>query len=483
MHCLIEPELRHGMDFLAERYLAYRPISLKSLAGEDKKLDMRSVPLEQLARYAAEDADVTWRLHQVLEGALEESGQARVYWEIEAPLVPVLVEMEHEGIRIDPDALRQMSRRLEALMEESGRQIEDLVGHSFNLNSPQQLGRILFEELALDDRPRKTPKGQYATSSDVLVSLKDRHPVVPLILDYRMAAKLKSTYTDTLPGAIRGRTGRVHTTYHQLATATGRLNSQNPNLQNIPVRTAMGQEIRKAFVPRDSGHVLLSADYSQIELRIIASMSGDEELIRAFRQGEDVHSAAASKIFGVFPEAVTPELRNQAKMANYGVAYGVTAHGLAQRLGISRKEASGIIDGFYSQFPKVREYVDRTVAFALEHGYVETLAGRRRPIRDIDSANATQRAAAERNAVNTTIQGTAADMIKLAMIGIGRALEDGGWRTRMLLQVHDELLFDLRREEEQEIRPMVEREMKEALRLDVPLEVGMGTGPHWLSAH
>ena len=484
MHSLVEPELRHGMDYLAEKYLAYRPVPLSALIGEgEDAAAMLQVDLDRLAEYAAEDADVTWRLFGRLERELEASGQQEVYHRVEAPLIRVLVEMEHEGIRVDPGVLRRFSGVLEQRLASLEREVFDLAGMEFNLNSPAQLGRVLFEDLKLVGRPRKTRTGQYSTSIEVLDSLRDRHPIVSRILDYREAAKLKSTYTDTLPESIRKRTGRVHTTFHQLATATGRLNSQNPNLQNIPVRTVLGQEIRKAFIPRDEDHVLLSADYSQIELRIIASMSGDEYLMRAFREGVDVHSSAAARIFDVFPEMVTPRQRNQAKMANYGVAYGVTAHGLAQRLGISRKEASLVIEGFFRQFQGVRTYIERTLEFAREHGYVQTMMGRRRTIRDIASANAVQRAAAERNAVNATIQGTAADMIKIAMIRIQQAIEEKRWRSRMLLQVHDELLFDLHRREEEPMRAMVEREMKGALELKVPLEVNLGTGTHWLSAH
>ena len=483
MHCLIEPEQRHGMDYLAERYLAYSPIPITTLIGEKGDQDMLSVPLPQLTEYAAEDADVTWRLHECLYPKLQESGQESVYFEIEAPLVPVLVEMECEGVRLDPDALAQFSEQLATQIGLLEREIHALAGREFNLNSPKQLGDILFGEMKLVEKPRKTKTGQFATNEQVLMTLANDHEIVRKILDYRTASKLKSTYTDTLPEAIFPGTGRVHTTYHQAATATGRLNSQGPNLQNIPIRTDLGQEIRRAFVPRGQGYRLLSADYSQIELRIIASLSGDAGMKTAFVSGEDIHTATAAKVYNVFPEMVTPEMRRKAKMVNFGVAYGISAFGLAQRLGIPRKEAAEIIEQFFASFPGIKDYIDQTIEFAREHGYVKTLSGRRRYLRDINSANGTVRGGAERNAINSPIQGTAADMIKLAMARIGQTLEARQLKSRLLLQVHDELVFDLWESEEAELRQLVWDAMQSALPLEVELEVQIGTGQNWLEAH
>lgn len=485
MHCLIEPDLRHGMDFLAEMYLGYSPVSITKLIGEKGKdqKDMLSVPLGQLTAYAAEDADITWQLYQALEPKLVESGQSAVYSDIEAPLVRVLVEMEHDGVRLDSNALHQFSVQLGNQIETLEKEIYELAGSEFNLNSPKQLGEILFGEMKLIDKPKKTKTGQFATNEQVLMTLATEHEIVRKILDYRTATKLKSTYADTLPDAIFAETGRVHTTYHQAATATGRLNSQGPNLQNIPIRTDLGQEIRRAFVPRGKGFRLLSADYSQIELRIIAALSGDEGMLAAFKTGEDIHTATAAKVYGVFPEMVTSEMRRKAKMVNFGVAYGISAFGLSQRLGIPRKEAAEIIAQFFANFPGVKHYIDSTIEGAREKGYVETVSGRRRYLRDINSANGTVRGGAERNAINSPIQGTAADMIKIAMTRVACELEKRGLKTRLLLQVHDELVFDLWEEEEAEVRELVSEHMRNALPMAVPIEVEIGTGENWLEAH
>lgn len=485
MHCLIAPELRHGMDYLAEMYLEYSPISITKLIGEKgaEQKDMLSVPLPQVVEYASEDADVTWRLYQLLLPKLAEAKQESVYFDIEAPLVRVLVEMEYEGIRLDADALAQFAQQLGEEIQRSEEAVYQLAGKEFNLNSPKQLGEVLFGEMKLIEKPKKTKSGQFATNEQVLMTLAAEHEIVRKILDYRTASKLKSTYADTLPGAIFESTGRVHTTYHQAATATGRLNSQSPNLQNIPIRTELGQEIRRAFVPRGKGYKLLSADYSQIELRIIAALSGDKWMKAAFAAGEDIHTATAARVFDVHPGLVTSDMRRKAKMVNFGVAYGISAFGLAQRLAIPRKEASEIIKQFFANFPGIKEYMDHTIEQARDLGYVETVSGRRRYLRDITSANGTVRSGAERNAINSPIQGTAADMIKLAMARIGDAIEQGGLRTRLLLQVHDELVFDLWEPEEAAVRTLVIEHMKSALPLEVALEVEVGVGNHWLEAH
>ncbi|HWH69947.1 MAG TPA: DNA polymerase I, partial [Candidatus Sulfotelmatobacter sp.] len=484
-HSLLEPEMRHGMDYLSEVYLGYAPIPITKLIGEAKgeQINMAAVPVAKVAEYSAEDADVTWQLRTALEPSLKDKGQERVFYEIESPLIPVLVDMEFAGIRVDAAALADFAAQLAKEMDEQEKTICRLAGTTFNLNSPRQLGQILFDVMKICAPPKKTKTGQYSTDEQTLAALAPEHEVVQRLLDYRTASKLKSTYADALPTAIWPRTGRVHTTFNQVMTTTGRLSSQNPNLQNIPIRTERGQEIRKAFVPQGPEYGLLSADYSQIELRIIAALSREPGLLEAFRTGADVHTATAAKVYGVFPEMVTPEMRRKAKMVNYGIAYGISAFGLAQRLHIPRKEASEIIDQYFRQFSGIRKYMDDTIAFAREHGYVETVTGRRRYIRDINSFNNTIRGAAERNAINAPIQGTAADMIKLAMIHIYRELAARQLKTRMLLQVHDELVFDLFKPEEKEVRALVADKMKKAIVLDVPIEVDIGVGETWLAAH
>jgi DNA polymerase-1 len=484
-HSLIEPEMRHGMDYLSEVYLGYTPVPITKLIGDAKsdQLNMADVPVAKVAEYSAEDADVTWQLRAALEPLLKEKGQERVFYEVESPLIPVLVDMEFEGIKVDAAALADFAAQLSKEMDESEKAVYRLAGTTFNLNSPRQLGQVLFDLLKIGDAPKKTKTGQYSTDEQTLAALAVDHEIVQRLLEYRTASKLKSTYADALPQAIWPKTGRVHTTYNQVMTTTGRLNSQNPNLQNIPIRTERGQEIRKAFVPRSSEYRLLSADYSQIELRIIAALSREPALLEAFKTGVDVHTATAARVFGVFPELVTPEMRRKAKMVNFGIAYGISAFGLAQRLGIPRKEAGDIIAQYFAQFPGIRRYMDEILGFARQHGYVETVTGRRRYIRDIRSANNTVRGAAERNAINAPIQGTAADMIKLAMISIHRELARRKLKTRMLLQVHDELVFDLYPPEQPEVLPMVEEKMKTAIPLDVPLSVEMGFGENWLEAH
>lgn len=482
-HSLLEPDQRHGMDYLSEVYLGYTPVPIKALIGEDKTENMANVPLDQLAEYAAEDADVTWQLKGKLQPLLKERGLERVFYEIEAPLLPVIVDMEAEGIRIDSGALAEFSGQLEKQMVTLEARIHQLAGEPFNLNSPKQLGIVLYEKLKLVENPKKTRTGQYSTDEDILQTLAADHEIVRLLLEYRSVSKLKSTYADALPQSISPRTGRVHTTFQQAATATGRLASNNPNLQNIPIRTELGQEIRRAFVPRDADHVLLSADYSQIELRIIAAISRDEAMLQAFAGDADIHTATAARVYSVPPGEVTSEQRRNAKMVNFGIAYGISAFGLSQRLGIPRKEATEIITHYFASYPGIRRYIDDTIAGAKKTGYVETVTGRRRYLRDINSANGTVRGQAERFAINTPIQGTAADMIKLAMSAIHRELIARKLKTKLLLQVHDELVFDVPKNEEADVRALVEDKMKHALPLAVPIVVEIGTGKNWLEAH
>lgn len=485
-HSLAEPELRHGMDFLAESLLGYSPIPIRELIGDGtagKPLSMREVPVEKVVEYAVEDADVTWQLRPILERAVHEKGQRRVFDEIEAPLLPVLVEMEREGIRLDPGALEDISAHLVESISRYERDIYGLAGREFNLNSPKQLGEILFDVLKLADKPRKTRTGQYSTNEQTLIGLASKHEIVQRILEYREYTKLKSTYVDMLPGAVFERTGRIHTTYNQAVTSTGRLQSQNPNLQNIPIRTQLGREIRKAFVARDAEHVLLSADYSQIELRIIASLSGDTGMLEAFQAAKDIHAATAARVYDVPFDSVLPEMRRTAKMVNFGIIYGISAFGLSQRLGIPRSDAGAIIDQYFRQYPGIQAYMNETISFARDHGYVETVTGRRRYLPDIGSANATVRGAAERNAINMPIQGTAADMIKIAMVRIDDELSRRRLRTKMLLQVHDELVFDMAIDEETVVRPMVDQLMREAIPMKAPIVVETGVGRSWLEAH
>jgi DNA polymerase-1 len=484
-HSLVEPEMRHGMDYLSEVYLGYTPVPITRLIGDAKseQLNMADVPVEKVAEYAAEDADVTWHLRAAIEPLLKEKGQERVFYEIESPLISVLVDMESEGVRLDKAALADFSAQLGKEIQELEQKIFKLAGTTFNLNSPKQLGQILFDILKIAGAPKKTKTGQYSTDEQTLTVLAADNEIVQRLLDYRTVSKLKSTYADTLPDSVWPGTGRIHTTYNQVMTATGRLNSQNPNLQNIPIRTERGQEIRKAFVPRDKQFKLLSADYSQIELRIIAALSREAGLQEAFRRGEDIHTATASLVYGVSQDLVTAEMRRKAKMVNFGIAYGISAFGLSQRLSIPRGEAASIIENYFKQFPGIRRYMDETIAFAREHEYVQTVTGRRRYIRDIRSANNTVRGGAERNAINAPIQGTAADMIKLAMINLHRELTHRKLKTRMLLQVHDELVFDLFLPEEAEVRALVADKMASAIPLEVPILVEIGVGDTWLEAH
>ncbi|MDR1192057.1 MAG: DNA polymerase I [Verrucomicrobiales bacterium] len=486
-HALVEPAQRHNLNALAEIYLGYAPVPIESLIGAKgaAQKNLADADRDALTEYAAEDADVAWQLRGKFAPLLAERNQQQVFYDIEMPLVPVLVAMEAAGVYVDIFALDGISRQLGVEADRAAREVYTLAGHEFNINSPRQLGVVLFEELKIVEKPRKTKTGQYTTNEQVLQALAGAHPIVGRLLDYREAAKLKSTYVDALPALISPQTGRVHTTYHQATTTTGRLASLNPNLQNIPIRTAAGREIRKAFVadPRLPDTLLLSADYSQIELRVIAALSRDEAMLAAFATGHDIHAATAARVFGVTIGAVTPEMRRRAKMVNFGIAYGISAFGLAQRLGIPRGEAADLIGEYHRQFAGVKAYMERTLEFCRARGYVETVTGRRRYIREINDANATIRAAAERNAINMPIQGSAADMIKIAMAHIHRALVAGRLQTRLLLQVHDELVFELYAPEEPIVRPLLVEKMQTAIPLPVPIEVEIGTGQNWLAAH
>ena len=485
-HALIDPEQRHNLDTLSEDFLQYTTIRFSELVPDVKKgqpIDYSSVKPQALADYAIEDADVTLQLWELFKAKLEESGQAKVFYEIETPLLPVLVVMEREGILMNPATLAETGKSLEDHIETLRDSINAAAGREFNLNSPKQLGEILFDELKLVEKPKKTKTGQYATNEQVLSSLAPKHPIVANILEYRQLTKLKSTYIDSLPNSIDPVSGRVHTNYGQVQTSTGRLSSNDPNLQNIPVRSVQGREIRKAFIARP-GWKLLSADYSQIELRILAALTGDEGLLNAFREGRDIHAATAAKIFEVGLDEVTREQRSTAKMVNFGIPYGISAFGLAQRLGtVSRTEAQEIINNYFAQFPGIPGYMSRMQDSAKAKGYVETITGRRRYLQDINSRNGTIRAAAERNAINMPIQGTAADMIKIAMVNVQNALVAQNLNTRMLLQVHDELIFDLDPSEETTVRALVTEGMKKALDLKCPIEIDIGLGDNWLEAH
>jgi DNA polymerase-1 len=501
---LVAPERRHNMDYLSEILLGYTPVKLADIAGaapaEDagagdlfdfaektkasKELDMAAIPLETLAEYAAEDADVTFQIAQKLRPLLAEGGQGSVLTGIEGPLLPVLVRMEMEGISINRAALKTIGDELQEQIDALAKSIHGHADRSFNIASPKQLGEILFDQLGLADKAKKTKTGQYKTDEQTLATLEGKHPIISDILAWREATKLKNTYLDSLPTHIVAATGRVHTHFHQLVAATGRLASSDPNLQNIPVRSEAGRKIRKAFVPRE-GFTLLSCDYSQIELRVMAALSNDPTMIEAFRNGADIHTTTAAKVFSVADGEVTSDMRRTAKMVNFGIIYGISAFGLSQRLAIPRMEAAEIIDAYFREYPAIREFMDRTVNEARECGYVETLTGRRRYFPDLTSGNQNLRSNAERAAINTPIQGTAADMIKLAMIRIDGLLREMPYQSRMLLQVHDELVFDLAEDEKEELVPKILEVMRTALPLpnSVPIEVEYGTGPNWLAAH
>ncbi len=500
---LVAPERRHSMDYLSEILLGYAPVKLSDIASpqapapqsddlfafaektkSSKNLDIAAIPLETLAEYAAEDADVTFQLAEKLCLLLAEAGQENIHTHIESPLLPVLVRMEMEGIAVDPQALADIGVELQRQIDELAQSIHRHADRSFNIASPKQLGEILFDHLGLADKAKKTKTGQYKTDEQTLSSLEGKHPIITDILSWREASKLKSTYLDALPNHIVPETGRIHTHFHQLVAATGRLASSDPNLQNIPVRSEAGRKIRKAFVPRE-GATLLSCDYSQIELRVMAAIANDATMIEAFRNHTDIHTITASKVFAVEPDDVTSEMRRTAKMVNFGIIYGISAFGLSQRLAIPRTEAAAIIAAYFREYPAIKEFMDRTIHEAREAGYVETLSGRRRYFPDLNSGNQNIRGNAERSAINTPIQGTAADMIKLAMIRIDTQLRGEQRKTKMLLQVHDELVFDLALDEQAELIPKILDAMTTALPLPngVPVEVEHGTGPNWLAAH
>jgi DNA polymerase I len=484
-HYLIRPDMRHSMDLLAETYLNYSPVSITSLIGKKGKdqLSMKDVPLKDIAVYAAEDADVTLQLYHVFKPMLAECGAEKIFYEIESPLIPVLCRMEFEGIKLDTGVLGELSKILEAEAAEREKEVFELAGMKFNISSPKQVGDVLFGALRIVENPKKTKTGQFATGEDVLDKLRGKHPIVDKILEFRELQKLKNTYVDALPQLVDPGTGRLHTTFNQVVAVTGRLSSDNPNLQNIPIRTEKGREIRKAFVPGSEDFVLLSADYSQIELRIMAHMSKDQGMMEAFKEGLDIHTATAAKVFHVELDKVDAEMRRKAKMVNFGIIYGISAFGLAERLSIPRAEAKEIIDNYFTQYPGIRNYMDQGIENAKAKGYVETILGRRRYLPDIHSSNQTVRGFAERNAINAPIQGSAADMIKIAMVSIDAALRTQKLKTKMLLQVHDELVFDVHKKELDTIKPLVKELMEKALPLDIPVLAEVGTGPNWLEAH
>ena len=484
-HYCLDAAARHGLDTLAEKYLGYRPIPITALIGEKERgkeqLSMAALKPAEILDYAAEDADVAFRLDDELRPMVEKAGSLRALEEFEEPLVKVLVDMEREGVRIDAAAMREYGAELDGAILSLLQEISAWSGPGLNIDSPRQLGEFLFKTLALPGG-KKTATGQFSTDEKTLSKLVHAHPAVGKVLEYRALAKLKSTYVDKLP-LLADSDGRVHTTYSQAFTETGRLSSSDPNLQNIPIRTERGRLIRKAFVPRDDGHVLVSADYSQIELRLMAALSRDRSMLGAFERGEDIHRDTASRVYGVMPEFVTPEQRAKCKMVNFGIIYGISAFGLSQRLNVPRREAADLIDAYFRLYPGVRDYMEELKAKARERGYAETFLGRRRTIRDINSANATARQSAERDAMNTPIQGSAADLIKAAMVKVDRALKASGLRAKMILQIHDELVFDVPKEECESVKELVAREMKGALDFGVPLEVGIGSGRNWLEAH
>jgi DNA polymerase-1 len=483
-HYLIQPDMRHGMDLLAEAYLGYKPVSIETLIGKKgkKQLSMRDIPQENIVDYACEDADITLQLKNEFEPKMNPTLK-KLMDEIETPLIPVLADMEREGINLDVDALAKFSIELEESITVLTKDIIDLAGEEFNIDSPKQLGEVLFDKMQIVEKAKKTKTGQYSTGEDVLSKLAAKHEIVPKILEYRSLKKLKSTYVDALPELVNPHTHRLHTSYMQTVAATGRLSSNNPNLQNIPIRTEKGREIRKAFIPKNDEYTLLAADYSQIELRIIAALCEDENMQEAFVKGEDIHTATAAKVFGVEKSEVDREMRSKAKAVNFGIIYGVSAFGLSQNLNISRTEAKEIIETYFEKYPKLKAYMDNNVVLAKEHGYVETIMQRRRNLKDINSNNAIVRGHAERNAVNAPIQGSAADIIKIAMINIHQEFKKLQLKSKMLLQVHDELVFDVYKPELEQVKKLVKDKMENAVKIAVPLDVEMSNAENWLLAH
>ena len=483
-HYLLNPDMRHNMDILSETYLNYTPIAIESLIGKGKaQRSMRSVPIDDVKEYAVEDADVTWQLKDAFKAELPKVNAQKIYTDLEAPLIKVLATMEREGVNLDVAYLKEYSKTLDADIATLEASIAQQAGEPFNLASPKQLGDILFEKLKIDSKPKKTKTGQYATSEEVLAPFATKHKIVADILEWRQIQKLKSTYVDALPLEVNKNTGRVHTTYMQTVAATGRLSSNNPNLQNIPIRTSRGQQVRKAFIARNPDYVLLSADYSQIELRIIAALSEEHNMIESFLRNEDIHRSTAAKVFNVPLEEVTREQRSHAKTVNFGIIYGVSAFGLSAQTDLSRSESKELIDTYYATYPNLRNYINKQIEFARQHGYVETILGRRRYLPDIHSHNQVVRGGAERNAVNAPIQGSAADIIKIAMIRIHNQLQAQKLQTRMLLQVHDELVFDVPKTELEIVKPLVKEAMENAFTLAVPLVADLGVGDNWLDAH
>ncbi|MFC2086915.1 DNA polymerase I [Bacteroidota bacterium] len=484
-HYLIQPDLRHNLDFLCETYLNYSPVSIESLIGKKGKnqMSMRSVPLKDIVEYAGEDADVTFQLKYILEKKLKENQLENLFNKTESPLIRVLSDMEMAGFKLDHAFLKSYAVELKNELEQIEKDIFKLSGYEFNISSPKQLGEILFDRLKIDEKAKKTSKSkQYSTSEETLIRLKDKHEIIPKILEQRSVKKLLSTYVEALPELVNQTTGKIHTSFNQTVAATGRLSSTSPNLQNIPIREERGREIRKAFIP-SQGNSLLAADYSQIELRIMAHFSKDKYLIEAFKNNEDIHASTASKIFNVKLDEVTRDMRSGAKTANFGIIYGISAFGLSQRLNIKRSEAKDLIDSYFDAFPGVKKYMEESVVKAREYGYVQTILGRKRMLPDINSRNATVRGFAERNAINAPIQGSAADIIKIAMINIHKEFLDKKYQTKMILQVHDELIFDTPAKEIEEIKIIVKEKMEKAIFLDVPLVVDVGIGKNWMEAH
>jgi DNA polymerase-1 len=483
-HYLLEPDMRHNMNLLSETYLSYSPVHIESLIGEKgiNQKNMRSIEVEQIREYAVEDADVTFQLKEVFQPRLKSEGLSALADDIEMPLIRVLADMERSGVKLNKENLKSIAGQLREDIITLEKDIYTLAGTEFNISSPKQLGDILFIRLKLDDKARITKTKQFNTSEEILRRLTGKHPIVNKVLEYRGLKKLLSTYVETLPELADKKTGRIHTSFNQAIASTGRLSSNNPNLQNIPVRDERGREIRKAFVPEE-GNLFLSADYSQIELRIMAHLSNDKSMIDDFLSGNDIHAATASKIFGVGIKDVTREMRSRAKTANFGIIYGISSFGLSERLTIGRKEAKDLIDGYFNSYPGVKKYMDESIRKAREQGYVTTMFGRRRYLRDIHSRNQVVRGNAERNAINAPIQGTAADIIKVAMVRIHEIMKSEKYDSKMILQVHDELIFEVVPGELEKLKKMVIHEMTNAVKLDIPLKVDCGTGKNWLEAH
>ena len=483
-HYVLQPELRHNMDYLAEIYLHYRTIPIEDLIGGKgkKQGNMRDLAPEAVYKYACEDADVTLKLQRVLEKELRDSGASSLFYDIEMPLVPVLAYMEKNGVCLDTEALKETSLHFTARMNQIEEEVHRLAEMEFNISSPKQVGEVLFDKLKIVNKAKKTKTGQYVTSEEVLEGLRGKHEIVGKILDYRGLKKLLSTYIDALPLLIYPKTGKIHTSFNQTVTATGRLSSSNPNLQNIPIRNEDGKEIRKAFIPEE-GCEFFSADYSQIELRIMAHLSGDKNMIDAFQEGDDIHAATASKVYKIGLDEVTREQRSKAKTANFGIIYGISVFGLAERMNVPRSEAKELIDGYFATYPQVKEYMEKSIERARENGYIETIFGRKRFLPDINSHNAVVRGYAERNAINAPIQGSAADIIKVAMVHIYQRFQSEGIRSKMMLQVHDELNFSVYPEEREKVQQIVIEEMEKAYAMQVPLRADCGWGKNWLEAH